>query len=330
MRTDMMISRSGAALALLALVPLAASAQQTVERNIHVSSPFTLVVQNDFGAVRLTGAERGDVAVQGALAAGDSLAVERSDRWVRIRVVGPTGENRPPRRESRLVLRVPRGTAVEIQTRDGNAEVDGTGGLIRVRSEGGGITVRGASRTVTAETVSGSIDVSGSSQTVVATSATGAIHLAGVRGYLEVSTTDGEVVLSDCSPSQATITTVTGPVRFDGTIRPHGLARIDTYTGNVELKLPPDIDATFEVSSFAGDIVNDLGPAAHNTSRYAPGHELQFTLGDGSARIVVDTFGGAVRLTPGPTSAMAFPPNDPAGLADLRPNLESQPMKVWK
>lgn len=309
------IQRSSVLVALCGALPglLGASVagQQRVQRDIHVSSPFTLSVEDPYGSVRLAGADHGDVAVSGVLAPGDSLVVEREDRWVRLRVVGPDGQRRGGGGGS-LTVEVPRGTPVEAHSEDGDLEVLGTGGLIRAKTSGGRITVRGPSRTITAETVSGAIDVSGSSQAVVATSATGSIHLATVRGYIEVFTTDGEVVLSDCSPSQATVTTVSGAVHFDGTVLAHGLVRIDTYTGDVEMMLPENLDAAFEVSSFGGEIVNELGPPAHNTSRYAPGHELQFSLGEGSAHVVVDTFGGSVRLTRGTAEVGRRPPDVPA------------------
>jgi hypothetical protein len=50
------------------------------------------------------------------------------------------------------------------------------------------------------------------------------------------------------------------------------------------------------VSTFSGDIVNELGPAAEKPNKWAPGKELSFTSGSGGARVTVETLSGTVNI----------------------------------
>ena len=54
--------------------------------------------------------------------------------------------------------------------------------------------------------------------------------------------------------------------------------------------------AEFSVSTFSGDITNELGPAAEKSSRWTPEKELSFTTGSGGARVTVETLSGAVHI----------------------------------
>jgi predicted membrane protein len=67
-------------------------------------------------------------------------------------------------------------------------------------------------------------------------------------------------------------------------------------SGSIDLFLPADVAADFDVSTFSGSIRNDFGPAARRTSEYIPGKELSFTSGKGGARVVAKSFSGAVNL----------------------------------
>ena len=69
-----------------------------------------------------------------------------------------------------------------------------------------------------------------------------------------------------------------------------------TVSGDVELRLPSTVGADFEVHTFSGDIRNEFGHEARRTSEYGPGRELEFSNGDGSARVYVKTLSGEIRL----------------------------------
>jgi DUF4097 and DUF4098 domain-containing protein YvlB len=281
-----------AVVVLVAVITTPAWAQQAIHRSYRAWSPMSLTVENRFGPIRIGGGTGGEVSVTGTLARGDSLLVEEGNRRIEIRVVA--GRHRTGK--TSLEVRLPSGNGVDATTLDGALHVSNTGGVVRLRSGSGEIRVEGDVRTLTAETLSGAVISRAPARGVVIGTASGNIEINGAQGFLEISTVGGRVDVSNSSIAQGTITTVDGPVRFEGSVLPHAVVRFETYVGSIALLLPPPVDATFTVSTFGGSIKNGLGPEAVNTSRYAPGKKLSFTVGAGSAQVVVDSFGGNVTL----------------------------------
>jgi hypothetical protein len=283
--------RIGTICALLA-AGSAAAAQQPFNRTLNVSSPLSISVTGMQAEVIVIGWSRNQVEVSGTLPPGQRVEISREDRRVEVRVIaGRTGV-----RGGRLVVRVPRGNALDVETTTGAISADSVGGLARLKSAAGSVTVRGPARTLSLETISGAITVDAAAQGVVAHTAGGAVRIAGVSGFLEVFTGEGAVDVVRSRVTQATFTTLSGPIVFAADLEPNALVRFDSYVGAVELRLSPSVDASFELSTFGGTVVNELGPPARKSSDYAPGKELNFTRGPGSSRILIDTYGGDIRL----------------------------------
>jgi hypothetical protein len=283
--------RIGTICALL-IASSAAAAQQPFSRTLNVSSPLSISVVGMQAEVSVTGWSRNQVEVNGTLPSGQRVEITREDRRVEVRVIAA----RAGGRGGRLVVKVPRGNALDVETTTGAISADSVGGLARLKSAAGAITVRGPARTLSIETLSGAITVDAPAQGVVAHTAGGAVRIAGASGFLEVFTGEGAVEVVRCTVTQATFTTMSGPIVFAADLAPNALARFDSYVGAVELRLSQKVDASFELSTFGGTIVNEFGPAARKSSDYAPGKELNFTRGPGSSRILIDTYGGDIRL----------------------------------
>jgi len=270
----------------------AAAAQQPFNHTLDVSSPLSIRVEGMQAEVTVIGWSRNQVAVSGNLPLGQRVELSRQDRWVEVRVIA----GRAGGRGGHLVVRVPRGNALDIETTTGAISADSVGGLARLKSAAGAVTVRGPARTLSIETLSGAITVDAPAQGVVAHTTGGAVRIAGASGFLEVFTGEGAVEVVRSLVTLATITTVSGRIVFAADLAPNALARFDSYVGAVELRLPSTVDASFEVSTFGGTVVNQFGPPARRSSDYAPGKQLSFTRGPGSSRIQIDTFGGDISL----------------------------------
>lgn len=270
----------------------AAAAQEPFIRTLNVSSPLTVSVAAMQAEVNVLGWSRNQVEVSGNLPRGQRVEVSRQDRRVEVRVIA----GRVGGRGGRLVVRVPRGNALDVETTTGAISADSVGGLARLKSAAGAVTVRGPARTLSIETLSGAITVDAPAQGIVAHTTGGSVRIAGASGFLEVFTGEGAVEVLRSRVTQATITTVSGRIVFAADLAPNALARFDSYVGAVELRLPATVDASFELSTFGGTVVNALGPPARRASDYAPGKELSFTRGAGSSRILIETFGGDIRL----------------------------------
>jgi len=64
----------------------------------------------------------------------------------------------------------------------------------------------------------------------------------------------------------------------------------------VVLRLPADVSATFDVSTFSGGIENGLGAGEIRKNPLLPAKNLSFSSGSGDARVSIDAFSGHVRI----------------------------------
>ena len=72
-------------------------------------------------------------------------------------------------------------------------------------------------------------------------------------------------------------------------------ANIDTGSGRITLRLPADVSAEVEADTGSGGIELDLGEKI--LMREMSRDEVRFTLGNGDARIQLDTGSGRIRIT---------------------------------
>ena len=89
---------------------------------------------------------------------------------------------------------------------------------------------------------------------------------------------------------------MSGSIRFEGDLAGKGELDVETVSGDVELVLPAKLSADFEVSTFSGEIENELGPAAREASKFTTEKELAFSTGSGGARVSVKTLSGGIAL----------------------------------
>ncbi len=285
---------ANAALA-VAIVAAPAWAQGTIEQRRAAPADGVVEIENVSGSVRVRGWDRGEVEVTGELGRGaDRLDLEGTERITVVRVVLPERCRRCA--GSDIVVRVPRGSRVDIGVVSADVDVRDVDGAVAITSVNGEITVAGRPAEVKAKSVSGSIEVTAVAAPVRATAISGDVTLRGVTGAVEASSVSGEVLVAGGRIASGDLGTTSGSVRFQGDLLAGARLAAASVSGDVELVLPADVDARFDVGTFSGEIDNQLGPPARRTSRYTSEKELTFTLGSGRAHIEVKSFSGSIRL----------------------------------
>jgi len=160
----------------------------------------------------------------------------------------------------------------------------------------GSLTQSGAAKSVDLQSVNGAIDVTKASGRVKAEAVNGTVTVRDASGEIEASTVNGKLLITGGSFDRATFETVAGGVRFEAGLSARATMSVESVSGTVDLLLPAGLAAEFSVSTFSGDITNELGPAAEKSSRWTPEKELSFTTGSGGARVTVETLSGAVHI----------------------------------
>ena len=168
---------------------------------------------------------------------------------------------------------------VTVETVHGNAKVTGGNGAVSLRSVEGVITVDKASGRVQATTVNEGIRITNSS------------------GEITAETTNGDIFIDNAQTSNLEAFTVNGDVTFNGTIRDNGVYKLGTHNGDIRVGLGGANNATIFVRTFQGDFAADFPVQLPEGQNARSGSKrFNFTLGSGSARIELQSFGGDIVL----------------------------------
>ncbi len=191
-------------------------------------------------------------------------------------------------------ISVPSGTDVDVRGTYVSADLDGELGEVRVETVQGDIVVVGATGFAHLYSVQGDVELRDAAGDLNVYSTNGSLTVSSASGNVRAEATNGRITLSDMRASDVEATTVNGTVSFDGIIEPSGRYRLGTHSGSVIAAVPADIDATVSVSTFTGDF--DAGFPITLTETRSQGRRFTFTVGDGSARMELESFSGSIRL----------------------------------
>jgi len=287
------MSRAALVLATVLAVPGWASAQTTVDQKRPAAHDGTVSIENMAGTIKVTGWDRAEVQVKGTIGAGGELSFEGTGKSVHIEI---EADHNPMGIRSDLDIYVPAASAVEIEGFQATITAIGVTGSVKAETVNGSITQSGAAKDVELQSVNGNVDVTKANGRVKAESVNGSVVLHDASGELEASTVHGKLHVIGGSWQRAEMESVAGTVRFEAAITPRATLSIETVSGAVQLLLPAGVGAEFAVSSFSGQISNELGPAAQKSGKWTPQAELNFTTGSGGARVTVETLSGAIEI----------------------------------
>ena len=202
--------------------------------------------------------------------------------------------------DGRYEVTVPSGARVSASSWSGSVSLRGVRGDADIHSQSADVTVRDAGGRLDVETLSGDVTVQGVASDVSIHTVNGDVMLTGARGDVELETVSGDLTLRDINAKQVRTHTTSGDVSFAGQIQGDGRYEFNTHSGDVHLMLPPDVGAQLSISTFNGSIDSDF-PITLRAGEHGIGanqaKRLNFTLGQGSARIVAGTFSGEITLS---------------------------------
>lgn len=279
----------------LLILAAASSAQTPIDERRSVAADVEITIENVSGDVTVSAWDRSEVHVTGTLGKGaEEFVMEGDEQRLEIRVELP--EHARNVKKSPLEIRVPVGAELEISVISGDVGVDGVRGVIVIETISGDIEAEGRCEEIEASTASGDITLLVETDHAEATAISGDIELRGVRGDVEAETVSGDIHVIGSVFKRFKASSVSGDLYFEGDLEGDGVYRFECHSGDITLVLPESVDADFDISTFNGDISNAFGPQAHRTSKYAPGSELDFRQGNGSASVRAETFSGDIDL----------------------------------
>jgi hypothetical protein len=276
-------------------IPLAA--QGRVNEGRAVAADASIRIINPAGSVRVVGWDHDSLAVSGTVGeTAGKFFLGGTDRSLKLGIDWP--QEKKELSSSDFEVRVPQGSRVWVKTITAEIDVDGITGSIDVVTVSGRIRVAGQPADVNAESLDGGIEIAAESPSVRAKTASGPLVLRGLLRESEVSSVSGPLLVGMTGPvRRVRLSTLSGEIAFKGDLEPGGSLEAETHSGNVELRLPTTLGADFDINSYGGEIRNELTKRGTVPSPGKNG-EWHFTLGNGSARVMVRTFKGMVVLKP--------------------------------
>lgn len=214
-----------------------------------------------------------------------------------------------------IVVRVPDGREVEayllvgeLAAREVQADLrldvgaarvtaEGTRGALLIDAGSGGVELRRVSGPrITVDNGSGGIDVQDvRAESCAFDSGSGGVTATTVAcDRFAVDIGSGGVRVSEGSFRELDVDAGSGGVRLELQRTPES-TRIETGSGGVTLTLPATLAATLDIETGSGRITTDFPVRTNRMER----HHLQGTVGDGTARLRVDTGSGSVQLLRG-------------------------------
>lgn len=291
--------RAGAALLALLALAAPAAADKPVDETRPLAGDGRITIETLSGSVVVTGWNRNEVRITGTV--GDDtegLEIRGGGDELHVEIDIPEGRHRGNRDlDANLRVSVPAGARVHLESVSSSAEVSGVSGTVHVETVSGSVDVDGAPQSVDAESVSGRVRVVGSRGSVRAESVSGSVEIDGGEGEIAASTVSGTITADVGEIDRGHFETVSGEIHFNGALAPDGELDFEGHSGEIDIALPAGTSARFQVETFSGDIDNRLSSdQARRTSQYAPGRELEFTLGAGDGNVRVESFSGEVVL----------------------------------
>lgn len=267
-----------------------AAASMTADTVVEARRGDRLVLQNVSGRIRVRAVEGNRVRLVTASRTDDgSVRLTRSGDRLRLSDRDPKGRSR----DRDLELEVPSWLRLDLRANELDATVEGLRADVSIRNVDGDLTVVDVEGAVDLWSVDGEVRVRDVRGRVTARSVDESVEVSRTSGEVEVGSTDGDLLLREVDGTRVDAQTVDGDVVFDGPLRPGGSYSLATHGGDVTVLVQEGVGARVEVSTFDGTFEADFPVTLE---RFRGGREMSFTLGDGSARLVVQAFDGDIRL----------------------------------
>jgi DUF4097 and DUF4098 domain-containing protein YvlB len=270
--------------ALLALIMLLA---QPADQTVPAKKGARLEVNSFSGSVEVKVWDRDAVKVEAPDSDGDAVDVRATDHAVVVR-----GSRRGMPRAVDYVITVPSWMPVNIAGTMLDVKISGAGSDVSVETIGGDITVRGGSGVVRLRSMQGRISVEGTKGRVDARTYTRGIHVADVSGDVTAEALNGEIVLEHVDSASVDLSTINGPITYDGSIKDKGTYRLTTHNGFIDVAIAEQANATMTVRTYRGDFRSSIPVKLEDPDA----RRRTITMGTGSARVELESFNGTVSL----------------------------------
>jgi DUF4097 and DUF4098 domain-containing protein YvlB len=261
------------------------------DQTVQVAKGTKLDINNFAGDVIIKVWNKDAVRVEVNNSDRETVDIKPVEQSLRIRSRSLRGG---PPRSLDYTISVPSWMAIAVAGTYADVTMDGVGGDVSVETTHGDIKVHGGSGFVSLKSVQGEITLEKAKGRVEVRAVNESIHLADINGDLSAESTNGSIVLDRIDSANVDLYTVNGNISYDGAIKEKGLYRLTTHNGMIAMPIPDKTNATLTVRTYNGSFRSTFQLAGDDAQRR--NKRFTVTLGNGSAHLELESFGGAIAL----------------------------------
>jgi DUF4097 and DUF4098 domain-containing protein YvlB len=275
---------------MLAHLLVAMMAVTATDQTVQVAKGTKLDVNNFAGDVNVKVWDKDSVRVEVTHSDRETVDIKQVDQMLTVRGRSTRGG---PARSLDYTITIPGWMAVSVSGTYADVDMQGVGGDVTVETTRGDIAVRGGSGFVSLKSVQGEISLEKAKGRVEVRAINEGIHLADISGDLSAESTNGSIILDRIDSSNVDLYTVNGNISYDGPIKDKGLYRLTTHNGLIAIALPEKVNATLMVRTYNGGFRSTFPLKLDDQN---PRKRFTLTLGNGSAHLELESFGGTIAL----------------------------------
>jgi hypothetical protein len=296
-------------------------AQGSFDKTFSVQGPVQLEVSTGSGDVQVSVGSGNEVRIHGEIHAHGWSSDDAHRKMQEI------AANPPVSQENNLIrvggvgqrvnnlsidyrIEVPAATELHCGTGSGDVQVSGIQGPATFTSGSGNVKATGIGNDVQATAGSGDITFSDIQGQVQVTTGSGDISVRGAKGAVRLHTGSGKLeigapndavvaetgsgdVIVDGAHADLRVRTGSGDVQIDGNPGAMNYWDLHASSGDVSLHVPSDASLRLYAHTSSGDIDAGIPIVLEGTTAK---HELRARIGDGKARVEVETSSGKITL----------------------------------
>ena len=260
------------------------------DQTVNVAKGAKLAVNNFAGDVNIKTWNRDAVRVEANHSDRDTVEIRQGEQVVTVR----SHSTRGPSRSIDYTISVPTWMAVSVNGTYADVTADGLGGDVTVETTHGDIVVRGGSGFVSLKTVQGQVTVEKAKGRVEVRAVNEGIKLADISGDLSAESTNGSIILDRIDSTNVDLYTVNGNISYDGPLKDKGLYRLTTHNGTIAVPVAERANVTLSVRTYNGSVRASFPLPNDGSERRTK--RVNLTLGNGSAHVELESFGGTITL----------------------------------
>jgi DUF4097 and DUF4098 domain-containing protein YvlB len=254
-----------------------------------IAAGARIEIENYAGDVVVRTWNRNAVRVVASRPDRDRVRVRTTNAVVRIE----SDLKRGPSRTIDYEVTIPAAAALRVSGPYADVSIDGVGGDITVETVQGDVRVRGGNGQISLRSVQGSVSLEQARGRISLSAVNDDIRGTQLEGEISAETINGNITLAGIRSGSVSASTLNGTLSYEGTIRDQGRYALTTHNGDLVLTLPGDANAAISIVTFSGKVESALPITLTETRQ---GRRFQFTIGNGSARIELESFNGTVHL----------------------------------